>query len=373
MSQCECGCLWDASQCVSYALLSPTRYIKTQPVLNYRFKHESDTNHEHTSQTSRHGSPPLPQSASRGEVNGDAHTSTHHTRAMRFLLAVIISAAAASTLHAPPASLLACGWARCAGRGRDRHREDDSDTQTGASGSKLPIPPSKALTKMEIMEKLNAIPVFCILNKENGVVGMRAVDDDAPSCCWFTDPMEARCSAGGNPKSNPEAGLHMGCHGLGAVFTRCGGWPAGEEPEGYKMPEESPQSADGEKVLLKLKGQHGLYKEVQPRLVELLKGSGMDPGCWQLPIFFGDELQSRSIVPVFLSPQDLAATWVKPGARKSPSRRTSRSWTFACWWPRCRRTLRHGASFNLLARWNPSSSHKKCRLLPRPLQGEFAR
>ena len=26
MSQCECDCLWDASQCVSYALLFPTRY-----------------------------------------------------------------------------------------------------------------------------------------------------------------------------------------------------------------------------------------------------------------------------------------------------------------------------------------------------------
>ena len=26
MSQCECDCLWDASQCVSYALLPSTRY-----------------------------------------------------------------------------------------------------------------------------------------------------------------------------------------------------------------------------------------------------------------------------------------------------------------------------------------------------------
>ena len=26
MSQCECDCLWDASQCVSYALLSSTHY-----------------------------------------------------------------------------------------------------------------------------------------------------------------------------------------------------------------------------------------------------------------------------------------------------------------------------------------------------------
>ena len=34
MSQCECYCPWNASQCVSYALLSPTRY-KT-------FKNESE-------------------------------------------------------------------------------------------------------------------------------------------------------------------------------------------------------------------------------------------------------------------------------------------------------------------------------------------
>ena len=26
MSQCECGRLWDAGQCVTYALLFPTRY-----------------------------------------------------------------------------------------------------------------------------------------------------------------------------------------------------------------------------------------------------------------------------------------------------------------------------------------------------------
>ena len=31
VSQCEYVCLWDASQCVSYALLSPTRH-KTWPV-----------------------------------------------------------------------------------------------------------------------------------------------------------------------------------------------------------------------------------------------------------------------------------------------------------------------------------------------------
>ena len=79
------------------------------------------------------------------------------------------------------------------------------------------------------------------------------------------------------------------------------------------MPKAQPTSENGETVLLKLKGQHGLTKEVQPRLQELLKGSGMDPGCWQLPVFFCDELQSRSIVPVFLSPQDLATTWVKAG------------------------------------------------------------
>ena len=239
---------------------------------------------------------------------------------MRLLIAAcVLSVAAASSLRAPPAA-----WARLRG-GLDALDEDEDDSDavdvdsdggapaSSSSGSKLPIPPSKALTKEEIVDKLNAIPVFCILNKENGVVGMRAVDDDAPSCCWFTDALEARALLEATMKSNPEAGLHMGCHGLGAVFTRCGGWPTGEEPAGYEMPKAQPTSETGETVLLKLKGQHGLTKEVQPRLQELLKGSGIDPGCWQLPVFFCDELQSRSIVPVFLSPQDLATTWVKAG------------------------------------------------------------
>ena len=34
MSQCECDCLWDASQCVSYALLSSTRFENGLPRSN---------------------------------------------------------------------------------------------------------------------------------------------------------------------------------------------------------------------------------------------------------------------------------------------------------------------------------------------------
>jgi hypothetical protein len=48
----------------------------------------------------------------------------------------------------------------------------------------------------------------------------------------------------------------------------------------------------------------------------VLVSQGIDAGAWQLPIFLCEELQSPNILPVFLSPQDLAATWEKSGRTK---------------------------------------------------------
>mmetsp|Transcript_45643 Transcript_45643/g.126684 ORF Transcript_45643/g.126684 Transcript_45643/m.126684 type:complete len:170 (+) Transcript_45643:129-638(+) len=67
---------------------------------------------------------------------------------------------------------------------------------------------------------------------------------------------------------------------------------------------------------LRLQGNMPLLKETSPRLLELLADAGIDAGAWQLPIFLCEELQSPNILPVFLSPQDLAATWEKSGRTK---------------------------------------------------------
>ena len=64
--------------------------------------------------------------------------------------------------------------------------------------------------------------------------------------------------------------------------------------EELELPAEEPTSAGGTPVALKLKGSHGVTKEVQPQLIELMKKAGIDPGSWQLPVFFCDELQVRN-------------------------------------------------------------------------------
>lgn len=121
-------------------------------------------------------------------------------------------------------------------------------------------------------------------------------------------------------RSNPDAGLRLGCHGMGAVFTQCKGWPDDAGGAGEAAADRMaspfggvPASEDGEPVALKLQGTHALVAEVGPRLKELLEAQSIDPGSWQLPVFMCKEMQSAAVVPVFLTPADLAATWKTAG------------------------------------------------------------
>jgi len=172
-----------------------------------------------------------------------------------------------------------------------------------------------ALSKEEIIRKLNNVPVFCVLNADDGVVGTRAPDGDKPVCTWFADSAEARAVLEIMQKANPEiAGLHLGVHGLGNAFTMCNGW--GDE-DGPTMGELK-HTGDGPapKVSMRLQANRGLLKQVAPQLEGILKGDGVDPGSWLLPIFLCEQLQSAQIFPVFLDPADVAKTWVAAGRDK---------------------------------------------------------
>jgi len=172
-----------------------------------------------------------------------------------------------------------------------------------------PRPPNKALSREEILDKLNAIPTFCIMNDESGVVAMRDAESGKAACCWFTDGTEARALLKATREQNPDATLRLACHGLGAAFTQCNGWPSADG-------KVDPHTAEnGEEVELRLQGTHGLVSGVAPQLKELLKQNNIDEGCWTLPVFMCDELQSRSIVPVFLHPAELSMAWKKSGRK----------------------------------------------------------
>ena len=173
-----------------------------------------------------------------------------------------------------------------------------------AAGADVEIPASRALSRAEITEKLNAIPTFCVQSEEGGIVAMKLQDDPNPAICWFLDPREAQAVLSAAEAGKPDANMRLGCHGLGAVFEQCNGWGDAKE---------APKAEDGSDVNLKLMGSAPLVKEVGPRLVELLEKQGMEPGSWQVPIFMCEKLQSRRIVPVFFNPREIAKLWEKSG------------------------------------------------------------
>lgn len=194
-----------------------------------------------------------------------------------------------------------------------RMRGGATDEETAAAAeeaAKLAALEKRALTREEITAKLNGVPTFCIQNAEGGIVGMRG-KDGKEAVCWFTDPAEARAILRLTKEANPTLeGLHLGCHGLGAAFTVCKGWGADDEQAAQATGSEP---FGGE---FRLQGPMQLIKELGPKLSEQLAEQGVDASAWTLPIFICAEMQSAQILPVFLSPADLEATWLRAGGSK---------------------------------------------------------
>ena len=220
-----------------------------------------------------------------------------------WLLAPLVSG---STLRPPPVTSAA---RLRGGEGANDATDSPVDSAAGlAADGTAEVPPAAALTKEEIMQKLNGVPTFCVVNKDGGVVGMADAEGGKKSVCWFTDAEEARTILKVMSDANPEAGLQLACHGLGGAFTQCNGW--GDE-EGAK----TAQTPGGDDIELRLQGNHALCKSTAPKLKKLLEDNGLDTGCWQLPIFLCERLASPSIMPIFLHPRDLAAVWEKSGRK----------------------------------------------------------
>lgn len=74
------------------------------------------------------------------------------------------------------------------------------------------------MTRAEITEKLNAVPTFCLLNKDGLAVTVRG-EDGSPTCAWYTDPHEASAVLAAAVRDNPTVeGLHLGVAPLGIAF-----------------------------------------------------------------------------------------------------------------------------------------------------------
>jgi len=182
--------------------------------------------------------------------------------------------------------------------------EEDAGMEEASAQS--PMPEKRALSRDEIVDKMNQIPVFCNVNEDGQMVGLQDKDSGAFACCWFTDPDEAKALLGATTEANPNKGLKLVVAGMGGAFMACNGFGDGDQAADLTT-----ESSD--KVELRLQGSHALVAELKPKLLNLLEKASLDAGAWTLPVFLCEELQSRSICPVFLHPADLAATWEKAG------------------------------------------------------------
>ena len=106
------------------------------------------------------------------------------------------------------------------------------------------------------------------------------------------------------------SGLHLGVVPLGVAFTTCNGWN-----DSGVAAESSSGSYIGQLVL---QGSPAELRGMGEHLRKQLLAEGMEPGCWQLPVFVCDEMQTENLLPLFLSRADLTETWLESGrARES--------------------------------------------------------
>jgi len=176
-------------------------------------------------------------------------------------------------------------------------------SSNGSGSSKGETPPARALTRDEIVEKLNAVPTFCILNGESNIVGLQ--DTERPGlevCWWFTDAEDGKEALAAAKANNPDVpGLHLGVTPLGIAFALANGW--------------AETSFYGDMRLGGSREPWGGGQDVGPMLREQLQSEGLEAGGWQLPVFCTDELQSPTAMPVFLSRKALVEAWVTSGRK----------------------------------------------------------
>jgi len=167
-----------------------------------------------------------------------------------------------------------------------------AEAQSGA-------PAGAALSRQEIVVKLNAIPTFCLLNAEKGIVGMQN-DGGGETCCWFTDAHMARaCLKEAQANNLDVPNLHLGVTPLGLAFSFAAGWQR--------------SNFIGQMLI---QGHQDVVNDMAPALRAQLEAQGIEPGHWQLPVFVCDELQSPTVMPVFMSRSDLVQAWVASGRER---------------------------------------------------------
>ena len=157
--------------------------------------------------------------------------------------------------------------------------------------------PGKSLTQDEIMQKLNAVPTFCIVDEDENLVNLQT-DEGEPAVRFFIDAGDAQEALEMTVVGSPELrSPHLSAMPLGVAFTACG------------------NSRPGARFVMQ--GPRRALDESEDEVRAQLEKQNIDPDGWLLPVYCADDFQTEQLFPLFFSKDDLTAGWVRAGKPES--------------------------------------------------------
>lgn len=152
---------------------------------------------------------------------------------------------------------------------------------------------SGRLSREQIVERLNEVPVFVVLNGDKNAVSMQDTVNGGETVYWHTDPAEAKAQLELVRELNPGVdGLHLGGGRLGMAYQLGAGWAP-----------STPSYAGDART--------GAADESAPTLRhEIVMEANAKEA---MPVFLCEALQTPMLVPVFVDRTDLARAWLASG------------------------------------------------------------
>ena len=171
-------------------------------------------------------------------------------------------------------------------------------------------PPPAALSRAQILAKLDGVPAFCVVDAQGEMVRPRDEAGEAGAAAFYIEPDDAK-TALDTLRRDPLAsggaeGLRLSVTPLGAAFEACGGWAGGGAEAAAKGGAAAPI----------LQGSRSVVEATAPKLREQVQGQGLEVGAWQVPIFCCGEMQTSTSTPFFFTHADLVEFWVAAGGKR---------------------------------------------------------
>jgi len=166
----------------------------------------------------------------------------------------------------------------------------------------------RGLSQQQIIERLNVFPTFSVMRvlpTKKEYVSLTFKDNDSDKglrCCpFFSEPADCKDALQQTQEQYPDMKLALGVLPLGHAFALAVGWATAES-----------------KAPFTLRGAPETAERLRSLLVGQLEEAHL-PTHWHFPVFMCEDLNDSHSLPVFLTREQLAASWTASGKPGMPT------------------------------------------------------